>query len=104
MQPQHPRSLRLFAAITRNPSLDRWRERRAEKRGGGLDVLLHELEDCLPAVESVEDAVESHELARATGRWLDGLATLERVRSCGGIGAVSVWIWWQGRLDALSMP
>lgn len=102
MQPQHPRSLRLFAAITRNLSLDRWRERRAEKRGRGLDVLLLEPEDRLPTAESVENAVESHELARAVGRWLDGLATLERVRSCGGIGAVSVWTWWQGRPDALS--
>ena len=65
---QHPRSLRLFAAITRNPSLDRWRERKAEKRGGELDVLLLELEARLPTAESIEDAVESHELARAMGR------------------------------------
>lgn len=77
--PQRPQSLRAyFAALTRNLSLDRWRERRAEKRGGGLDVLLSELEDCVPAADDVERAVETGELARAIDRWLDGLAPADR--------------------------
>ncbi len=80
MPPQRPQSLRaFFAALTRNLSLDRWRARSAEKRGGGLEVLLSELEDCLPAAESVEDAAASHELARIIDCWLDGLAGPERV-------------------------
>ena len=68
----------LFAAITRNLSLNRWHSGRAEKRGGGLGPLLSELEDCLPAAESVEDAVASHELARFIDRWLDGLSPEDR--------------------------
>ena len=80
MPPQRPQLLRAyFAAITRNLSLNRWHRARAEKRGGGLEVLLSELEDCLPAAGSVEDAVESHELARAIDRWLTGLALADRV-------------------------
>ena len=80
MPPQRPQLLRAyFAAITRNLSLNRWHRARAEKRGGGLEVLLSELEDCLPAAGSVEDAVESHELARAIDRWLIGLALADRV-------------------------
>ena len=79
MPPQRPHSLRAyFAALTRNVSLDRWRERRAEKRGGGLDVLLSELEDCLPAADGVEDAVEARELTRVIDRWLDGLTAADR--------------------------
>ena len=80
MPPQRPQLLRAyFAAITRNLSLNRWHRARAEKRGGGLEVLLSELEDCLPAAGSVEGAVESHELARAIDRWLIGLALADRV-------------------------
>lgn len=80
MPPQRPQSLRAyFAAITRNLSLNRWHKLRAEKRGGGLEVLLSELEDCLPAADSVEDAVASHELARSIDRWLAGLARADRV-------------------------
>ena len=79
MPPQRPGCLRaFFAALTRNLSLDRWRERRAEKRGGGLEVLLSELEDCLPAAGGVEEEVEAGELARAIDRWLDGLDRPDR--------------------------
>lgn len=79
MPPQRPQSLRAyFAALARNLSLDRWRERRAEKRGGGLEVLLSELEDCVPAADDVERTVETGELARAIDRWLDGLTPADR--------------------------
>ena len=79
MPPQRPGCLRaFFAALTRNLSLDRWRERRAEKRGGGLEVLLSELEDCLPAAGGVEEEVEAGELAWAIDRWLDGLDRPDR--------------------------
>ena len=77
--PQRPACLgAFFAALTRNLSLDLWRKRRAEKRGGGLEVLLSELEDCLPAARSVEDTVEAHELARAIDRWLLTLSPADR--------------------------
>ena len=68
MPPQRPSSLRAyFAKITRNLSIDRWRARRAEKRGAGLSVLLDELEESLPlpAAPSAEEIAEARETARA---------------------------------------
>lgn len=79
MPPQRPGSLRAyFAKITRNLSIDRWRARRAEKRGQGLAVLLDELEECLPAAPSAEELTEARETARAIGRWLDTLSPADR--------------------------
>ena len=79
MPPQRPGSLRAYLArITRNLSIDRWRAKRAEKRGRGLDVLLDELEECLPAAPSAEEISEARETARAVGRWLDTLPQADR--------------------------
>lgn len=61
--PYNPSIPTLCAFSRRSPVTCPWSERRAEKRGRGRDVLLLEPEDCLPTVESIEDAVESHELA-----------------------------------------
>ncbi len=60
--------------ITRNLSLDRWKSRRAEKRGGGAELLLGELEDCLPAPGGPERTVEDQELAELLGVFLRGLS------------------------------
>ena len=81
MPPQRPSSLRAyFAKITRNLSIDRWRARRAEKRGAGLSVLLDELEESLPlpAAPSAEEIAEARETARAIDRWLDTLSPADR--------------------------
>ena len=79
--PQRPGSLRAYLAkITRNLSIDRWRARRAEKRGGGLESLLVELEDALPlpAAPSAEEAAEARETARTIDRWLETLSPADR--------------------------
>ena len=81
MPPQRPGSLRAYLAkITRNLSIDRWRAKRAEKRGGGLDVLLDELEDCLPlpASPSAEELTEARETVRVIDRWLSDLSPADR--------------------------
>ena len=79
MPPQRPNSLRAYLArITRNLSIDRWRARRADKRGSGLEILLNELDDCLPTASSAEALTEAQETARAIGRWLDGLSLADR--------------------------
>ena len=80
MPPQRPNSLRAYLAkITRNLSIDRWRAKRAEKRGGGLDVLLDELDDCLPASPSAEELTEARETVRVIDRWLSQLSPADRV-------------------------
>ena len=73
--PARPGAFRTWLGqITRNLSLDRWKRRRAEKRGGGAEVLLGELEDCLPASLGPERAVEDGELAELLSAFLRGLS------------------------------
>lgn len=73
--PTRPGFLRTWLGqITRNLSLDRWKKRGAEKRGGGAELLLGELEDCLPAPGGPERAVEDGELAAALSAFLRGLS------------------------------
>ncbi len=50
--PQRPNPLVSFVCkIARNLALDRYRSSRAEKRNGSLDLVLEEMEDCIPAKE-----------------------------------------------------
>ena len=77
--PTLPQSLKAFLGrITRDLSIDRWRRAKAEKRGGGTELLLSELEDILPAAGSVEEAVELRELTALLNRWLGSLEPDER--------------------------
>ena len=79
MPPQRPNSLRAYLVkITRNLSIDRWRAKRAEKRRNGLDVLLDELEDCLPTPSGAEELTEARETARVVDHWLSELSPADR--------------------------
>ena len=72
--PARPGAFRAWLGrITRNLSLDRWKSRGAEKRGGGAELLLGELEDCLPAPGGTERAVEDRELAELLNVFLQSL-------------------------------
>lgn len=64
--PGRPDRFSLFlGAITRNLSLDRWKERRTRKRGGGeVTAALDELAECVPDARSTEDEVAAAELER----------------------------------------
>ena len=80
MPPQRPNSLRAYLCrIVRNLSIDRWRAARSQKRGEGLGQLVLELEDCVPAGPSAEEAWEARETAAAVDRWLDALAQTDRM-------------------------
>ena len=49
MPPERPRLLKgWLGRVVRNLSLDRWRHAHAAKRYAGMDVLLSELDDCVP--------------------------------------------------------
>lgn len=78
--PRLPAVLATFLGkLTRNISLNRWKSRRARKRGGGqVELALEELESCLTTGESAEDAVAKKELLRSLNRFLDGLQDTER--------------------------
>lgn len=73
--PGRPGRFALFlGTITRNLSLDRWKEQRTMKRGGGeMAVALDELAECVPDARSTEDAVVAAELERLINVFLHRL-------------------------------
>jgi len=72
MPPQRPNRLATFLGkITRNLSLNRFKQYAAEKRGGGqTELALSELEDCIPAPTTVEQIVEEETLVDSLNRFL----------------------------------
>lgn len=77
--PEHPRSLKSYLAkITRNLSIDRFRASRATKRNTHLEILLSELDDCIPAASDTEKMTESREIIRILNGWLQTLKPEER--------------------------
>ena len=63
--PPRPSAFRAWLGrIVRNLSLDRWKQSRTARRGGdGMEVLLGELSDCVPAPHGTEKALEDQEIA-----------------------------------------
>lgn len=63
--------------ITRNLALSRWRNSRAEKRGGGeLPLVLDELSECVSASDALQ-ALEAAELEEAVNCFLHSLPERE---------------------------
>lgn len=77
--PSMPACLRAYLGrITRNLALSRFRFFRTKKRCAGMELLLSELEDCIPAPETPERELDRRELARVLRDWTDGLEPGER--------------------------
>lgn len=77
--PRQPGCLRAYLGrITRNLALSRFRFYRTKKRYAGMEILLSELEDCIPAAGTVERELDRMELARVLRDWTDGLETEDR--------------------------
>ena len=79
--PARPTAFRAWLGrIARNLSLDRWKQSQAEKRGGGaMELLLGELDQCVPAGNGMEKALEDQEIAAVISRFLRGLPKDSRV-------------------------
>lgn len=66
--------------ITRNLSLDRWKLSRAQKRGGEeMELLLGELDVCVPAPHQTERHLEDQEIAALISVFLRKLPRERRV-------------------------
>ena len=78
--PQKPSMLKMFLAkISRNLSFSRWRKLSAEKRGGGaMELVLQELDTCIPAPGKVEDNLMGKELAKTIRCYLNTLSQREQ--------------------------
>ncbi len=74
-----PILLTFLARITRGHAIDRWRQRRSLKRGGGDYVLpLDELADVVASSEKVTDTVEASDLAATISKFLTGERSVVR--------------------------
>lgn len=78
--PQRPKSLKLFlASITRNLAYDRYRKLGTQRRGGGeIEAVLEELDQCVAAPETAEDAVLAGDLEAEINRFLGTLPERDR--------------------------
>ncbi|AVM69419.1 RNA polymerase subunit sigma-70 [Lachnospiraceae bacterium oral taxon 500] len=80
MPPRRPNRLSTYLGkITRNLALNRYKRYTAEKRGGGqVESVLSELEDCIPAAGSVEQAAEEEVLVSVINRFLQAQPSEKR--------------------------
>lgn len=77
--PERPKILRAWLGkISRNIALNIWNKNHAKKRYGGMELLLSELEDCIPAPGSVEGEIEETELSAHISAWLRSLPAGDR--------------------------
>ena len=73
--PTNPDSFRAFLGrITRNLSISRFRALHAQKRYAGMELMLSELEECIPSQNTIERTIESKELSEYINEWLTALA------------------------------
>ncbi len=79
MPEERPALLRPWLGrVLRLNAIDRWRKTHRQKRFGGVETLVAELEDCVPSASDPQQALEAAELGRLLERWLAGLGGEER--------------------------
>ena len=78
--PHRPSVLSTFLGkITRNLSLKKWRDQRADKRGGGvIEAQVDELEACIPSDQRIDDNLNAQELAQTLTDFVKTLGDNER--------------------------
>ena len=77
--PQNPVSLIAYVCrIARNLAVTRFHSNTARKRNGQYDLVLDELEECIPSTVSVESDYETKEISAAVSRFLDTLCYEDR--------------------------
>lgn len=80
MPPTRPQRLRAWLGrVVRNLAINLWRKNHARKRYAGMDLLMDELEECIPAPETVEQKIEEAELTGLLNRWLSTLSRRDRI-------------------------
>ena len=69
--PDNPWALRTYLGkITRRLSISRYRKNHAEKRNSEMELLLEELDQCIPDSSTPEQSLEVKELGEIISNWL----------------------------------
>ena len=77
--PEEPKFLGAWLGkITRNLSISRWRKNKAQKRSG-IEIMLSELEECIPSGDDVETESENGEVTAAINRWFETMSKEDRI-------------------------
>ena len=72
--PTVPKVFKVYLGrITRNLSISRFRAMRAKKRYSSMEIMLSELNDCVPSSSNVEQTIEVMQLSDYISEWLDSL-------------------------------
>ena len=78
--PKRPNPLAAYVfRIVRNLSINRLERNTAKKRAGGIYLCLDELSECVPSVQSVEDALFDKELSDRIDSFIDTLSYKNRL-------------------------
>ena len=64
--------------VVRNISINLWKKNHAKKNYNGMDILLSELEDCIPSGQNVERQIEAEELGEIISEWLRSIPKDDR--------------------------
>ena len=77
--PDTPWALRAYLGkITRRLSISRYRKNHADKRNAELEVLLEELDQCIPDSSTPEQELEAKELGEIISVWLGQLSEQQK--------------------------
>ena len=78
--PNRPDNLKAWLGkVCRNAALNLWQKNHAKKRNRGMDILLSELEECIPSHTSVEMEIENSEISTCINGWLRTLPREDRI-------------------------
>lgn len=80
MPPHKPSLLSTFLGkITRRISIDKYRRRTADKRGGGeIPIVLEELDECVASEENLQEEIEKQLLADIINSFVKSLPSVEQ--------------------------
>ena len=77
--PQNPNPLVSYVCkIARNLAIDRYHANKAEKRNESFDLVLEEMEECIPSGMNVETEYDAKELTASINRFLSTLNREDR--------------------------
>lgn len=78
--PERPQIFRAWLGkVVRNIAINLWNKKHTQKRYAGMELLLSELEDCIPSPATVECELDELELTDFLNTWLASLSRDDRV-------------------------